>query len=71
MGPHSVAEHDNLRKQNNEWRDGRPASFDPYFVGEDVEVGVRFPDIRFGSPWHGRFSDAMTSPVLHRSLTCL
>ncbi|KAJ5657070.1 hypothetical protein N7507_009020 [Penicillium longicatenatum] len=57
MGPHSVAEHDNLRKQNNEWRDGRPASFDPYFVGEDVEVGVRFPDIRFGSPWHGRFSD--------------
>ncbi|KAJ6101818.1 hypothetical protein N7486_004245 [Penicillium sp. IBT 16267x] len=53
-GPRSMAEHANLRKQNDEWSDGRPASFDPYFVGEDVEVGVKFPDIRFSSPWHGR-----------------
>ncbi|KAJ5897192.1 hypothetical protein N7504_007480 [Penicillium tannophilum] len=51
-GPRSVAEHDNLRKQTDEWSVGRPASFDPYFVGEEVEVGVTFPDIRFSSPWH-------------------
>ncbi|KAJ5803641.1 uncharacterized protein N7503_006091 [Penicillium pulvis] len=51
-GLRSVAEHDNLRKQTDEWSAGRPASFDPYFVGEEVEVGVAFPDIRFSSPWH-------------------
>lgn len=62
-----MAGHDNLRKQNDEWSAGRPASFDPYFVGEEVEVGIRFPDIRFSSPWHGRFPDAMTSQVLHQN----
>ncbi|KAJ5571478.1 transcriptional regulator family: Fungal Specific TF [Penicillium sp. DV-2018c] len=37
---------------NQQWRETRPDSFDPYFVGEDVEVGTEFPDIRFGCPWH-------------------
>ncbi|KAJ5179098.1 hypothetical protein N7492_002308 [Penicillium capsulatum] len=44
----------NLRQQHEEWRDSRPASFDPYFVGEDVEIGAAFPDIRFSAPWHGK-----------------
>lgn len=46
------AEH--LRQQHERWRDNRPASFDPYFVGDEVEIGTTFPDIRFSSPWHGR-----------------
>lgn len=61
-----MAEHENLRRQNDEWSARRPASFDPFFVGEEVEIGFRFPDIRFSSPWHGRFSDAMASQMLHQ-----
>ncbi|KAJ5278598.1 sugar transporter [Penicillium angulare] len=49
-GPRSAAVHEDLRKQNEQWRHSRPASFEPYFVGNDV--GAAFPDIRFGSPWH-------------------
>ncbi|KAJ5106123.1 hypothetical protein N7456_002798 [Penicillium angulare] len=49
-GPRSAAVHEDLRKQNGQWTHNRPASFEPYFVGN--EVGVAFPDIRFGSPWH-------------------
>ncbi|KAJ5086160.1 hypothetical protein N7532_010931 [Penicillium argentinense] len=52
-GPRSVAVHEDLQKQNEQWSDTRPASFDPYFVGSDeVEIGASFPDIRFSSPWH-------------------
>ncbi|KAJ5542714.1 transcriptional regulator family: Fungal Specific TF [Penicillium sp. DV-2018c] len=50
--PRSEAVHADLKTQNQQWRETRPDSFDPYFVGEDVEVGTEFPDIRFGCPWH-------------------
>lgn len=53
--PRSAAVHVDLQKQNHQWSDTRPASFDPYFVdGDGVEIGDTFPDIRFNSPWHGR-----------------
>lgn len=53
-GPRSAAVHAELREKNQQWSDTRPASFDPYFVGNDeVEVGIAFPDIRFSSAWHG------------------
>ncbi|KAJ5688538.1 hypothetical protein N7462_002930 [Penicillium macrosclerotiorum] len=52
-GPRSVAVHADLQKQNQQWNDARPPSFDPYYVGDDeVEIGTTFPDIRFNSPWH-------------------
>jgi len=54
-GPRSVAVHENLQKQTEQWSETRPASFDPYFVGDDeVEIGGSFPDIRFNCPWHGK-----------------
>lgn len=54
-GPRSVAVHENLQKQTEQWSETRPASFDPYFVGDDeVEIGGSFPDVRFNCPWHGK-----------------
>ncbi|KAJ5746763.1 hypothetical protein N7520_011945 [Penicillium odoratum] len=46
----SATVHASLRKQNNEWNNSRPESFDPCFVGNEVVVGVRFPNIRFSTP---------------------
>ncbi|KAJ5654710.1 hypothetical protein N7490_001713 [Penicillium lividum] len=60
-GSRSATVHANLRKQNNEWKNSRSTSFDPCFVGEEVEVGVTFPKIRFSIPWHRRVPDAMNS----------
>lgn len=54
-GPRSVAVHEELKSQNQQWSEARPDSFDPYFVGKDVEVGITFPDIRYGCPWHGMY----------------
>lgn len=54
--PRSTVVHVDLQKQNKQWTETRPASFDPYFVaGDDVEIGEAFSDIRFNSPWHGTF----------------
>jgi hypothetical protein len=53
-GPRSVAVHESLLKKTDRWSETRPASFDPYFVGDEVEIGANFPDIRFSCPWHGR-----------------
>ncbi|KAJ6144121.1 hypothetical protein N7470_008016 [Penicillium chermesinum] len=51
--PRSVAVHAGLCEENGQWREARPASFDPYYSDSDVvEVGATFPDIRFSSPWH-------------------
>lgn len=58
--PRSAAVHVDLQKQNQQWSDTRPASFDPYFVdGDGVEIGDTFPDIRFNSPWHGRVESGL------------
>ena len=54
-GHRSTAVHAELKAQNEQWTETRPDSFDPFFVGEEVEIGTAFPDIRFGCPWHGRF----------------
>lgn len=54
-GPRSVAVYAELKAQNQRWSETRPDSFDPYFVGQDMEVGTSFPDIRFGCPWHGMY----------------
>lgn len=54
-GPRSVGVHAELKVHNQQWRETRPDSFDPYFVGEEVEVGVKLPDIRYGCPWHGTY----------------
>ncbi|KAJ5751192.1 hypothetical protein N7533_008220 [Penicillium manginii] len=51
-GPRSVAVHESLLKKTDRWSETRPASFDPYFVGDEVEIGANFPDIRFSCPWH-------------------
>ncbi|KAJ5139463.1 transcriptional regulator family: Fungal Specific TF [Penicillium atrosanguineum] len=50
--PRSVAVHADLCKRNEQWSEIRPASFDPYFVGDEVQIGATFPDIRFSSAWH-------------------
>ncbi|KAJ5498737.1 hypothetical protein N7453_007788 [Penicillium expansum] len=51
-GPRSAAVHADLKVHNQQWSETRPDTFDPYFVGEDGEVGTKFPDIRYGCPWH-------------------
>ncbi|KAK9857383.1 hypothetical protein MYU51_020767 [Penicillium brevicompactum] len=51
-GHRSTAVHAELKAQNEQWTETRPDSFDPFFVGEEVEIGTAFPDIRFGCPWH-------------------
>ncbi|CAG8058812.1 unnamed protein product [Penicillium olsonii] len=51
-GHRSTAVHAELKAQNEQWTETRPDSFDPFFVGEEVEIGAAFPDIRFGCPWH-------------------
>ncbi|KAJ5855371.1 uncharacterized protein N7529_009315 [Penicillium soppii] len=51
-GHRSTAVHAELKAQNEQWTATRPDSFDPYFVGEEGEIGVAFPDVRFGCPWH-------------------
>ena len=40
-----------LEEYNREWRNLRPASFDPYF--SQVRADNMFPDIRFHADWHG------------------
>ncbi|KAJ5787903.1 hypothetical protein N7457_002893 [Penicillium paradoxum] len=50
--PRSVEVHAQLKAQNQHWSKARPDSFDPYFVGEEMEIGATFPDIRFGCAWH-------------------
>lgn len=55
--PRSTAVHTDLQEQNQHWSDSRPPSFDPYFIGSDnVEIGATFADVRYSSPWHGKFS---------------
>ncbi|KAJ5989767.1 hypothetical protein N7499_010300 [Penicillium canescens] len=48
----SAIVHAELKAQNQQWNETRPDSFDPYFVGDEVEVGTTFPDIRFRCAWH-------------------
>ncbi|KAJ5769763.1 uncharacterized protein N7511_001814 [Penicillium nucicola] len=48
----SAIVHEELKAQNQQWNETRPSTFDPYFVGGEVEVGTSFPDIRFGCAWH-------------------
>lgn len=50
--PRSVDAHGELKLQNRRWRDARPDSFDPYFVGAEVDAEPALPEIRFGSAWH-------------------
>jgi hypothetical protein len=50
----SAIVHAELKAQNQQWNETRPDSFDPYFVGDEVEVGTTFPDIRFSCAWHGK-----------------
>ncbi|KAJ5964962.1 transcriptional regulator family: Fungal Specific TF [Penicillium vulpinum] len=51
-GPRSTTVHAELKAHNQQWSETRPDSFEPYFVGEDVEVGIKLPDIRYGCSWH-------------------
>ncbi|CAI7641858.1 unnamed protein product [Penicillium viridicatum] len=51
-GIRSPAVHADLKAHNQQWSETRPDSFDPYFASGDGEVGTKFPDIRYGCPWH-------------------
>jgi hypothetical protein len=53
-GPRSAVVHADLWKKNEQWCEIRPASFDPYFVGDVKLIGATIPDIRFSSAWHGK-----------------
>lgn len=54
-GIRSPAVHADLKAHNQQWSETRPDSFDPYFASGDGEVGTKFPDIRYGCPWHGTY----------------
>jgi hypothetical protein len=49
----SVAVHGELRAKNEAWHEEKPDSFEPYYVGGDVDTESGFPDLRFSSACHG------------------